>query len=183
MYKIIKDPSSGCFYFHTENGLTYICQFQNRAGDLSPVLGIYDIEIWEFEFVCIASDVQNRGFKKFDKKVSATISNLLLKYFIHELRVILYVCDTADGRHKERHKLFKYWYNNLDEQENFNRIPIAIDLDNKNSGLAVSAHGCVITRKDFPHPEVLQRELIDKAASIIGPKIGLFQPNSPTTST
>jgi hypothetical protein len=175
MYKIALDPSSGSYYFQTENGLTYICQFRNRTRDLSPVLGIYDIEICEFDFICITSDAQNRGFKKFDKKVSATISYMLLKFFTNELRVIIYVCDTADGKHRERHKLFKNWFNNLNDQEGFTRIPMEIDHENKDSGLAASAHGCIITRKDFPHPEVLQRELIDKAASVIGQKIGLFQ--------
>lgn len=56
------------------------------------------------------------------------------------------------------------------------RIPMELDQENKESGLAASAHGCIITRKDFPHTEVLQKELIDKAANIIGQKIGLFQP-------
>ena len=133
MYKIEFDPSSGSYYFQTENGLTYICQFQNRPGNLSPVLGIYDIEICEFEFICYTPDNQNCGFKKFDKKVSVTIFHLLLKYFTNELRVIIYVCDTADGRHRERHKLFKNWFYNLDEQEGFTRIPLEIDLENKDS--------------------------------------------------
>jgi hypothetical protein len=175
MYKIEKDPSSGSYRFQTENGLIYLCRFRNCASDLSPVLGIYDIEIWEFDFICYIPEVQNGGFKKFDKKVSATISHLLVKYFANELRVILYVCDTVDGRHKERHKLFKNWFNNLYVQNDFTRIPMEVDLTNENTGLAASAHGCVITRKDFPHMEVLQRELIDKAASIIGQKIGMHQ--------
>jgi hypothetical protein len=139
------------------------------------VLGIYDIEVYEFNFSCHNLDVQNCPFKTYDKQVSATISHLLLKFFTSELRVILYVCDSSDGRHKERHKLFKNWFNNLAEQANYIRIPVEIDLNDEASGLAASAHGSVITRKDFPHMEVLQKELIDEIPNIFRQKIGLFQ--------
>jgi hypothetical protein len=183
MYNIVKGPSSGSYLFQTENGLLYVCRFQNCTREFSPVLGIYDIEVFEFDFTCHSLDAQNCAFKKFDKKVSATISYLLLKFFTNELRIIIYVCDTADGRHRERHKLFKIWFNNLEKQEDFTRIPMELDQENKDSGLAASAHGCIITRKDFPHPEVLQRELIDKAASIIGQKLVATNLANPTSST
>src|SRR5688572_25711422 len=115
MYNIVKGPFSGSYLFQTENGLLYVCRFQNRTRELSPVIGIYDIEVYEFDFTCYTPDIQNCGLKKFDKKVSTTISSMLLNFFTNELRIIIYVCDTADGRHRERHKLFKIWFNNLDE--------------------------------------------------------------------
>ena len=184
MYKLAVDPSSGSYHFCTENGIIYICGFRNRTRDLSPVLGIYDIEVWEFYFYCYSTDEQKSIHKKFDKKVSTTIPYLLLIFLAIELRVVVYACDSSDGRHKVRHKLFTNWFNNLAEQKNYIRIPIALEQNDEPSGLSASAHGGVITRKGFPHMEVLQKELIDQLPNIFGEKIGLFEPGlSPTTAT
>lgn len=175
MYKLIKDPSSGCFYFQTENGLTYICQLQNCTRYLSPVLGIYDIEICTFDFFCHAPDSPSHTLKKFDSNVSATISHLLLKSFENKLRVVIYLCDTSDGRHKERHRLFRNWFNGLNKPRCFNRIPIEIDTEN--AEITFQVHGSVLTRQDFPYMDVLKREFIDEIPNLIGQKIGLQQPN------
>lgn len=184
MYKLAFDPSLGSYHFRTENGLIYLCGLRNRTRELSPVLGIYDIEVWEFYFDCYNPDEQGDRYKKFDTKVSTTISNILLKFLAIELRVVIYACDSSDGRHKVRHKLFKNWFTNLVEQENYLRIPIAMELNDKASDLSASANGGIITRKDFPHMDVLQKELIDKLPSIFREKIGLLQPSlSPTTAT
>jgi hypothetical protein len=184
MYKLAFDPSSGSYHFRTENGLIYLCGLRNRTRDLSPVLGIYDIEVWEFYFDCYNPDEQSGKYKRFDQKISTTISNLTLKFLATELRVVLYACDSCDGRHKVRHKLFKIWFNNLIKQENYLRIPIAMEVNDKVSDLSASANGGIITRKDFPHLEVLQKELIDKLPYIFREKIGLLQPSlSPTIAT
>ncbi|MFL5747342.1 MAG: DUF6169 family protein [Niastella sp.] len=175
MYKIAFDPYLGSYHFHTENGLTYACHFQDWTRELSPVLGIYDIQVCEFDFTCQNPDTQNCEFNKYNKHISATISQLILNSFASELRVITYVCDTSDGRHKIRHKLFKHWFKNLAEQENYIRIPIEIDLKDEMSGFSASAHGGVITRKDFPHMEVLQKEFIDEIPNIFAQKIGILQ--------
>jgi|GEM_PF-1454301 len=183
MYKLAFDPSLGSYHFRTENGLTYLCGLRNRTRDLSPVLGIYDIEVWEFYFNSYKTDEQSGIRKIFDKMVSTTISHLLTKFLTTDLRVVLYVCDSSDGRHIVRHNLFKIWFNNLDEQENYIRIPIAMDLNDVSLGMSASANGGVIIRKDFPHMEVLQIELIDKLPNIFREKIGLLQPSlCPTTA-
>jgi hypothetical protein len=175
MYKLAFDPSLGSYHFRTENGLTYLCGLRNRTRDLSPVLGIYDIEVWEFYFDCYNPDEQSGIHKIFDKKVSTTISNILLKFLATELRVVFYACDSSDGRHQVRHKLFKNWFKKLAEQENYIRTPIELDLTDKATGLSASACGGVITRKDFPHMEVLQKEFIDELPKIFRQKIGLLQ--------
>jgi hypothetical protein len=177
MYKIAFDPSRGYYHFCTENGLLYICHFQNWTRELSPVLGIYDIQVCEFDFSFQNMAEENYAFKRYDKRVSTTISHLLLKYLSSELRVLTYVCDTSDGRHKVRHKLFENWFHNLVEQKNYIRIPIEMDLNDEASGLSASANGGVITKKDFPHMEVLQKEFIDKLPNIFRQKAGILQSN------
>ncbi|MBO9201204.1 MULTISPECIES: DUF6169 family protein [Niastella] len=184
MYKISYDPSSGSYHFRTENGLTFLCGFRNRTRDLSPVLGIYDIEVWEFYFNSYKTDEQNDSLKKFDKRVSTCISHLIFKFLAPELRVVLYTCDSSDGRHEVRHNLFKQWFNNLVERENYTRLPIEIDQKDETLDLVASARGGIITRKDFPHMDILQKELIDKLPDIFREKIGLLQHStSPTIST
>jgi hypothetical protein len=184
MYKIAFDPTLGSFHFRTENGLTYVCHFQDWTRELSPVLGIYDIQVCEFIFTCHNPNKQNCAFNKYDYQISATISQIILSFFTSELRVLTYVCDTSDIRHKVRHKLFKKWFKNLAGQKNYIRVPIETDLEDEISGLTASVYGGVITRKDFPHMEVLQKEFIDKLPNIFREKIGFLQPSlSPTIAT
>lgn len=173
MYNLIKDPATGSYLFKTVNGLIYVCRFQNCTRHLSPVLGIYDIEICEFDFACYAADDSSFISNKFDRNIFATISHLLLKFFENELRVMIYVCDTSDGRHKERHRLFRNWFNGLNKPRCFNRIPIEIETEN--SDIIFEVHGSVLTRQDFPHMDVLKKEFIDEIPNLIGQKIGLQQ--------
>ena len=59
-----------------------------------------------------------------------------------------------------------------------------MDVNDNALGMSASANGGVITRKDFPHMEVLQKGLIDQLPYIIREKIGLLQPGlSPTIAT
>ncbi|HEY8897800.1 MAG TPA: hypothetical protein VIM79_23400, partial [Niastella sp.] len=55
----------------------------------------------------------------------------------------------------------------------FNSIPIEIETEN--GEIIFQVHGSVLTRQDFPHMDVLQREFIDEIPNLIGLKIGLQQ--------
>lgn len=139
--------------------------------------GIYDIEICEFNFACYTTDDSSYTSKKFDRNTSATISHLLLKFFENELRVMIYVCDTSDGRHKQRHRLFGNWFNGLNKPRYFNRIPIEMEMEN--ADIIFQVHGSVLTRQDFPHMDVLKKEFIDEIPNLM---VGLQQFNLPTNS-
>ena len=169
MYQIVRDPASGFYHFQTAKGLTYICRFQGCTNQLSPVLGVYDIEIYEFDFTCYSPQPFNRELPSKDDRVSATIVHLLSQFFSHELRVIVYLCDSIDGRHKVRHRLFEHWHR-LYAQHYLMRLPVDIEWEDEN--VTAAAHGCVIIRNDFPHLDVLKHELINNAFEIITEKYG-----------
>lgn len=45
-----------------------------------------------------------------DKKVSETISHALLRFFANEQNILTFTCESIDGKHKSRHKLFHKWF-------------------------------------------------------------------------
>lgn len=139
--------------------MEYVCRFCYVTNNLSPILGVYDIEIYDFEFYPV--DPPKADIRKVaDERISATISDLIEKFFSSPSRVLVYVCDAADGRARERQFLFKQWHRKL--AETIHRDELTIDIEDE-----YMAHGSILTRKDFPHPEILNTELKDKARGIV----------------
>jgi hypothetical protein len=146
--------SNGTYNFSTDSNVNYLCRFKNITPYLSPVIGIYDIKVFDFEFVNqtispIGKRLKGNGY---DNRISAAIIHLLNLFFQDPLSVIVYICDDLDNKHKERSILFKQWYNK--GKDTFVRIPGEIDLGNK------IIHGCILIRKDFPHTDILNQEFI-----------------------
>ena len=150
---------NGFYVFNTDNDVTYTCGFRDVTSTLSPVIGVYEVKVFDFEF--FPHDPKPEVRKPIDDRVSATVIDLMKGFFVDPLRVLIYACDAADGRARERQLLFKQWHRNI--QDTINRDEIEVEIEE----LDAKAYGCVLTRKDFPHMDVLQSELIDKAKDIV----------------
>lgn len=101
-----------------------------------------------------------------DGGVSVTIRDLLAGFFAkNENRVMIYVCDTSDGRGKQRSALFKKWYATVSNEYSCDNIEIDISDSEP-------IYGAILRRIDFPHNLVLKSEVIDRAESIILEKFG-----------
>ncbi len=162
-YQLTVDASTGIISFSTSTETKYYCRFINQTNQLSPLLGIYDLEIYEFDF---QPNSPLRGKKVRDERIKYTLCHLIEKFFIvNEKRVLIYLCDAIDGKHRGRNSLFKSWHEA--ELINFiDRIPITIEIEEDLQPI----YGGVFIRKDFPHLDILNTELIDEAAGIISRK-------------
>lgn len=165
-YTVNLDPATGYHYFHTGHGLIYACGFHDLTYKLPVMLRLYDIEINDFEF--FPHNPTPEIPKPQDVRVSATLSQLIQGYFTNEHNVLIYLCDASDGQPQERQILFKRWHRNMADIIDHNALQIEI----KHAYGTDTVYGGVITRKDFPHKEVLQHELIDNAKGLIVEKFG-----------
>lgn len=148
----------GYYYFQTDHGLLYSVAFNNLTSKLPPLLGIYDIDVYDIEFFPV--DLEPDKSKPFDDRVSATIVDLLERQMHDELQVLIYLFDAANGRPQARQALFSRWHRNMTDTLDHNSVRIQVDDDSV-------VYGGVFKRKDFPHDDVLRSELIDKASGFI----------------
>lgn len=160
-YQVSIDVELNLYYFTTDGADTYYCRFREITNALSPLLGVYDLEIYEFEFYATNIGV-------FDARIAETICQLVTDFFENELRVMVYLCDGSDGRHKERSILFERWHRHY-MRDFLNREPLDLEVANE-AGDFFTNHGCILTRTDFPHPDILQRELIANAHDLVAHK-------------
>lgn len=124
------------------------------------MLGIYDIEVFDFEFY---PETSGNDRNKYDLAIYNTLVNILSSFFISEMRVLVSICDSTDGRHKARHSLFGIWY-----KKNGSNLVARESLEIKIGDEVTYAN--IFFRNDFPHTQVLHAHLIDKAREIIGGK-------------
>lgn len=159
-YKI--NFNNGVYTFITEGQREYFCLFSDITLDLSPIVGVYDIEVHTFEF-SFKEHLPSR--KPRDERVLATIKKLLMNFFENKNRAMVYVCDTMDGRGKHRSTLFRRWYENVkDEYTCEERVIVIPDT--------LKLYGSVIRRNDFPYNDILRTEVIEKAEGIMLQKFG-----------
>jgi hypothetical protein len=154
--------SDGVFAFRTYQDLEYYCSFFDVTALLSPVVGVYDIEVSMFEFS--KHDPEQGKRRQADPRVFDTIHEMMGPYFDHDSRVLLYVCDATDVRQKARHRLFNKWFDN---KKGFTREELEINPPD-----CETIYTSIITRNDFPHRDVLQREVIGKAEDLAIEKFG-----------
>ena len=136
--------SEGVYTFVTDNKLAYACQFLDVTHMLSPIVGVYDIQVLDFEFT-------TDGKQKHDPRVGATIKELMRDAFSDNKRAILFLCDNSDNRAKVRHKLFKQW---ADDPE-FHRDNLEIEAEEQ------VLLGSLLTHKSFPYRDVLEKDVIE----------------------
>ena len=111
---------NGLQTFTTDVGVEYAMGFRNISHYLSPVLGIYDIRIYTFDFFA-------SGHSAKDSRVAPTIVDAVHEFFTDSNRVLSYICDTSNSRAAERQRLFTRWTKNLDEIRQA-RIKIGDDI-------------------------------------------------------
>lgn len=161
-YQLHFDPESGIYYFTTSKAINYLCRFRNITSNLSPILGVYDLEIYEFEFYP-ESQLQQKD--RFDIGVCATICDLFNRFFTSELRVLTYVCESTDERHLGRHRLFGDWHRRF-VANSLERIAIEVKIGD------TTICGCALIQHTFPYMDVLQKEFIEKIEGVFAEKMG-----------
>ena len=154
---------NGYYCFTTNLDREYSCAFSDVNPVLSPVVGVYDIEVFTFDFFYQDPDPKR---KPTDERVSATIKFLLQDFFvINPNRVMIYVCDSIDGRGRHRYSLFKKWFENFAQEYKCDNVEIELDDYEP-------IYGAVIRSNEFQHDEILKTEVIDRAETIMTEKYG-----------
>lgn len=54
-----------------------------------------------------------------DPKIKSTIWAVLQEFFRQNENVVIYICDTSDGKQAIRNRLFQKWYNEFEEKDNY----------------------------------------------------------------
>lgn len=157
---IFKD---GLYHFTTEQGRNYTCIFTEINRFLPPLFAVHDIEVYMFDF--FFNDPNPLIRKPKDDRIAITIKFLLYSYF-HSNRVLIYICDSSDGKGIYRNKVFKSWFRSVKDRYRCNHIEIEVtDLD--------PIYGAVIRNNEFQEEELLEIEVIQQADRFVMDKFGL----------
>ena len=154
------------YYFATAAGVLYFCGALDKTASLPPMLGIYDIQVLEFEFFPFLLDGVEQGEP--DERIAPTIIAALRRVFITSEVVVFFLCDATDRKHRGRQRLFRNWHAAYMGKD-FTRLPVELTIETERGDIQ-QVFGCILFRADFPHGDVLQRELINKVAEIFGEK-------------
>lgn len=104
----------GEYRFLTDKGIEYIAYF-NRVPIESCIV---------YNFVFAKSTVGRFGM---DSKIRNTIFSIISDFWEDYEEVILFVCDSSDGRSEIRMRLFDYWYRLLKNDNNVTKIDFLLD--------------------------------------------------------
>lgn len=105
-YELILSDNN--FVFQTDSGIHYSISF-NKEDIVLGGCATYQIIIRKIE----------EARSRHDPKVETTIWAIINEFFQSNLEVMLYLCDTSDGREKSRDRLFLSWFEKHAEKECF----------------------------------------------------------------
>ena len=78
-----------------------------------------------------------------DLRIRDTIANIIYDFWSDYDDVILFVCDSSDGRAQNRMRLFDYWYRSL----NFDKDVVKIDfsVNDINAAILAKKDNCLLS--------------------------------------
>lgn len=84
-----------------------------------------------------------------DPKIRNTIVNVISDFWEDYDEVILFVCDSSDGRSESRMRLFHYWYRILNIDKDVTKIDFSVDQIN----------AAILAKKDNCLLDLAQKEI------------------------
>ena len=100
--------SEGDFLFQTDNKIRYEISFNKE----DIVLGGCET----YQFIIRKLDEVHSAY---DPKVKDTILAILNEFFFSNQQILLYICDTSDGKENSRNRLFLQWFEKYSEKGRF----------------------------------------------------------------
>lgn len=138
-YKI-KLQHDGSAYFTTDKGLHYIVSFDPDDAILSTLC-----------YQLIIINVDNKPSPR-DCKLRDTIVAIVEGFFAFNNEVMLYICETGDGKQAMRNRLFQYWYSQYERKYEFTFLSASIKDEE-----GIVNYATFIMRNDNPnYVEVLE---------------------------
>lgn len=109
-YSFIGDPFNS-YFFTTLDTITYEIKFIPSTEYFSAYP---DLESDAFEMTISIADNPIGNRLPSDKRTAPTIFAIFEDFFLPKTQIIVFICDSSDGRAKARHRKFGLWfYNNV----------------------------------------------------------------------
>ena len=134
----VKQVDDAVFGFTTKNGISYSVGF------------VHDVSIYEngvYQFFLI--NTSGRTGSK-DEDIYETVRVIIEEFFALDEVVMLYICDTTDGRQASRDRLFRAWFYSYIESESYSMFTQTMTIDK------VRYFSSILMRKNHP----LQTEVL-----------------------
>ncbi len=126
--------SEGDFLFQTEKGVRYEISFNKE----DIIFGGCET----YQFIIRKLD-DNRS--SYDPKVKDTILSVINEFFHANQKILLYICDTADGKEGSRNRLFLNWFERNAEEGRFTIMTANATVEDEN------IYAAIIVRNDHPN--------------------------------
>ena len=129
---VVENTGDNSFMFETEHGVVY------SVGFLQDV-SFYGEGVFQFYLLNMSGKTISA-----DKKISETVRVIIEEFFSHKEAVMLYICDTSDGRQASRERLFRIWFNTYIQNDSYSLITESILIEN------IRYYSSILMRKDHP---------------------------------
>lgn len=91
-----------------------------------------------------------------DARVRDTIIAIVSQFFLDNNSVMLYICETGDGKQAQRNRLFEYWFSTYLKQNEFTFLHTSVkDLE------GVDNYAALIIRNDNPRLPIILAKFAD----------------------
>jgi hypothetical protein len=104
-YRVV--VNNGDYDFITKDGIRYSASFLED-------IPLGDCDTYQFGF-----RKKEEAHTNYDANVKTTLLAIINQFFIENENVLLYICDTSDGREAKRNRLFLRWFEEFANPECF----------------------------------------------------------------
>ena len=140
----VEEVTTAVYVFHTKGGVVYSVSFKE------------DMEIAGYQtFQFILERISDK--QGFDAEVRYTVIAIINEFFAQNNEILLYICDTTDGREAARNRLFLRWFSESDTQNNFEIK--AADTQVEGEGIFFA----IIFKKSNPKADIINTEFDETA--------------------
>ena len=115
-YKVSKEDEN-IFMFETKCGIIYSAGFIKDTSFMED--GVY-------QFFLINKS-RKKGRK--DEDIFETVKVIIEEFFTQNEAIMLYICDTADGRQESRNRLFRAWFHSYVESDSYAMFTDSMTID------------------------------------------------------
>ena len=147
-YKVTKIADDMHVAFFTDYGVQYIAGFE-KDDITMPITATYQFSIINF----------NNKKSPRDPKVRETIIAIIENFFMESQEVMLYICETGDGKQSMRSRLFGYWVNHYKKMWKIMFLTASISDED-----GITNYASIIIRQDHPRLKEVIREFSDTVA-------------------
>lgn len=136
----VKQVDDSVFVFVTKHGISYTVGF-------IPDTSFMEKGVYQF-FLTKTSGKKGRK----DDEISETVRVIIEEFFAQEESVMLYICDTTDGRQASRDRLFRVWFYSYMGSASYTMCTDTMTIDN------IRYFSSIILRSNHPmHNQVLNK--------------------------